>query len=318
MRILFVTTVDAKSQGDLLEVSILHGLREVLGEDCVDFPRKKVMYHDWSSTKKEELHGGGFTLYRKPIKDLSEKQRELDNFDYVIYGVSNAYGQQEIKEINNLVPKENIWHLDGHDLYGNAPRMINFQGEEIIGVQKNNCFKRELVENVRNVHPIGFGIPEYQIRDVDFSLKNQIYQKTAPDSALFKEVNDLGGGRSHHIFTDENDYYDDLSKSWIGLTCKKGGWDCLRHYEIIASGALLLFRDYDLKPKFCSPMFLPCLSYSTKEELDIITKQLVNDNKPTSLYLSLLDYQRQWLYSHGTTIARAKQILSVLGKGGDN
>ena len=54
MRVLFVPTIDPKSQGDLLEVSILHGLREVLGENCVDFPRKKVMYHDWSSTKKED------------------------------------------------------------------------------------------------------------------------------------------------------------------------------------------------------------------------------------------------------------------------
>ena len=114
-----------------MEVSILHGLREVLGENCVDFPRKKVMYHDWSSTKKEDLHGRGFTLYKKPIKDLSKKQRELKNFDYVIYGVSNAYDQQEIKEVNDLVSEENIWHLDGHDLYGHAPRMINFQGENL-------------------------------------------------------------------------------------------------------------------------------------------------------------------------------------------
>ena len=312
MRVLFVSTIDPKSQGDLLEVSILHGLREVLGENCVDFPRKKVMYHDWSSTKKEDLHGRGFTLYKKPIKDLSKKQRELKNFDYVIYGVSNAYDQQEIKEVNDLVSEENIWHLDGHDLYGHAPRMINFQGENIIGVQKNNSFKRELVENVKNVHPTGFGIPEYQIRKIDFSKKTQLYQKTAPDSALFKEVQDLGGGRAHHIFTDEDDYYEDLSKSWIGLTCKKGGWDCLRHYEIIAAGTLLLFKDYDLKPQFCSPTFMPCLSYSTKEELDIITKQLVVDNQPSSLYLSLIDQQRKWLLNNATTKSRANNILNIL------
>jgi hypothetical protein len=25
--------------------------------------------------------------------------------------------------------------------------------------------------------------------------------------------------RKHHIFTNEEDYYEDMSKSWFGLTC---------------------------------------------------------------------------------------------------
>ena len=45
MRILFITTKNPTKQGDLLEVSLLHGLRKVLGDDCVDYPRKKIMYH---------------------------------------------------------------------------------------------------------------------------------------------------------------------------------------------------------------------------------------------------------------------------------
>ena len=37
----------------------------------------------------------------------------------------------------------------------------------------------------------------------------------------FKEIKDcgVGGGFQHHIFTEEEDYYEDLSKSWFGLTC---------------------------------------------------------------------------------------------------
>lgn len=312
MKLLFITTKDPKKQGDLLEVSTLHGLRSVLGANCIDFPRKKVMYHDWSDTSKDELHGRGFTLYTRPLQDLSENDRALKDVDFVLYGVTNAYGVEQNEEIDSLVEKGRVWHLDGHDLYGFAPRMVSHNGEPIIGIQKLPCFKRELVEEVRGAFPIGFGIPKHQIRAIDLSRKGQLYQRTAPDSASFKEVRDLGGGRAHHVFSVEQDYYDDLSRSWFGLTCKKGGWDCLRHYEIIAAGSLLLFKDYGTKPRLCSPQNLPCFSYSSKEELEELTNRLVTDNKPTSEYLDMLFRQRQWLYSVGTTEARALFILRVL------
>ena len=47
MRILYITSEDPKAQGDYQEVSMLHGLREVLGDNCIDFPRKKIMYGDF-------------------------------------------------------------------------------------------------------------------------------------------------------------------------------------------------------------------------------------------------------------------------------
>ena len=44
MRILFIPTVNPDKQGDLLEVSLLHGLRSVLGENLIDYPRKKIIF----------------------------------------------------------------------------------------------------------------------------------------------------------------------------------------------------------------------------------------------------------------------------------
>jgi hypothetical protein len=311
MKILFVTTKDPKAQGDLLEVSILHGLRQLLGQNCIDHPRKKVMYHDWSETSKEELHGRGFTLYKYPIEEI--ENRNLDKVDVIIYGVSEAYGEKENESLNKLADG-NVWFLDGHDLYGSAPRMIEYGGEKIIGVQKVPSFKRELVEtNLKNVFPTGFGIPEYQIKKIDLSFKDQLYQKTAPDDSLFKNITDVGGSRKHHKFTIEEDYYNDLSRSWFGLTCKKGGWDCMRHYEIMAAGTLLLFKEYDKKPRLCSPINLPCYSYSSEKELKELMTSLVINNKPTKEYIEMLEKQRQWLYDNATTLARAKNILKVLG-----
>lgn len=315
MRILFITTKNPTKQGDLLEVSLLHGLRNLLGDNCVDYPRKKIMYHDFSDTPKETLHGRGFSLLTNPIPDIENRDIFNQKFDVVIYGDGHMYGETpNINGVNEL-SDGNVWIIDGHDLYGNAPRKIIYDGEEIIGTQFTNCFKRELIEDDDpTVFPTGFGIPEERIREIDFSIKDQLYQKTAPSDSLFEGSNDMGGGFSHHKFTIENEYYHDLSRSWFGLTCKKGGWDCLRHYEIVSAGTLLLFKDYDKKPRLCSPQELPCFSYSNKNELYNLMSELVIDNKPTQKYLDMIDSQRKWLYNFGTTTARAKKIINVLSQ----
>ena len=271
------------------------------------------MYHDFSDTPKDTLHGRGFSLLTTSIQDIKHRDIFNQKFDYVIYGDGNMYGEvPDIEGVNDLADG-NVWIIDGHDLYGDAPRMISHNGETIIGTQFTNCFKRELVEtDDDSVYPTGFGIPEERIRKVDFSIKDQLYQKTAPSDSLFEDTVDIGGGFSHHKFTDEEDYYNDLSRSWFGLTCKKGGWDCLRHYEIIAAGSLLLFRDYHNKPRLCSPQELPCYFYSSKEQLYNLMSELVVDNKPTDKYLLMFEKQREWLYSVGTTKSRAEKIIEVL------
>lgn len=312
MRILFVTTAAPDKQGDLLEVSLLHGLRTVLGDNLVDYPKKKIMYHDFSESPKNELHGRGFSLLTTPIADVSDRNIFDQKFDVVLYGDGHMYGEPPDREDINKLADDNTWIIDGHDLYGNAPRKIYYNGEEIIGNQFTNSFKRELIEEEDSVYPTGFGIPEERILPIDFGKKDQMYQRTAPSMATFGGANELGGGFSHHKFDVEEEYYDDLSRSWFGLTCKKGGWDCLRHYEILAAGSLLLFKDYDSKPSLCSPQSLPCFSYSSPQQLYKLMSELVVDNKPTEQYLDMLNKQRKWLYEYGTTTARAKSIIKVL------
>lgn len=295
MKILYITTTNPRAQGDYQEVMILNGLRSILGDSCIDFPRKKVMYGDYTDTPKEELHGSGFTLYTIPLNEIPDNLRNLENIDFILYGVTNAYGITDYLEINKLC--NNIWYIDGHD------------HEHIT---KTPCFKRELFNAEENVYPIGFGIPHYQIKPINFN-KNQLFQKTAPYHSIFKPATDLGT-RFHHIFRNEDEYFDDMSKSWFGLTSKKGGWDSLRHYEIMACGALLLFRDYDKKPKMCSPQNLPCFSYSSPYELNNLFSRLIVNNKPTNEYLDMLFSQREWLLKYGTTESRANYIIQTMIK----
>lgn len=314
MKLAFITC-DKKgsAQGDYLEVCILNGLRKVLGNNCIDFPRKKIMYGDWSEVKKTDLHGRGFSLYNNPISDISECDRSLDGIDAILYG-SNHANLKRYPEIDSLVKPENIFFLDGNDLYGDAPIKFHFNGEIIIGNQFKNCFKREFIHQEDKVWPTGFGIPYERIMPIDLPSKSQLIQSTAPYHSVFQPPSDMWGSSKHYKFFDENDYYDDLRKSWFGLTSIKGGWDCMRHYEILAAGTLLLFRDYHKKPELCSPVNLPCLSYSTESELESIINRLLKNGKPTKEYTSLLLNQREWLLANATTEARALSILKIIDK----
>lgn len=303
-KILFLTTHNPDKQGDYLEMSVLHGFRELLGDRFLDLPKKKIMYGDFSESPKESLHGKGFSLLTHPIKDVLNRE-VLKEYDIILVGDGHMYGESHLEKARSFGGK--VWVLDGHDLYGDAPKKIDFNGENIISVQFNNCFKRELVENAENVFPTGFGIPEHRVRPINFSLKKRMIQQTAPAEARFEKS--LG---TKYLFDNEEDYYDDIASAWFGLSCKKGGWDCLRHYEIIAAGTLLLFRDYDKKPPFCSPQFLPCFSYSSLEELQNLMNRLVVNNQPTQEYIDMLEKQRLWLYNYGTTRARARAIYETM------
>ena len=60
MKILFLTS----SNPDNLEDAILHGLRTIYGAECIDYPKKEVLYRNFSARPHTELYGNLFTLWR--------------------------------------------------------------------------------------------------------------------------------------------------------------------------------------------------------------------------------------------------------------
>ena len=66
----------------------------------------------------------------------------------------------------------------------------------------------------------------------------------------------IPGNIRTYIYNEESEYYKDYQRSFFALTWKKGGWDCMRHYEILANGCIPYFVDLDQ----CDPntmQFLP-------------------------------------------------------------
>ena len=44
-------------------------------------------------------------------------------------------------------------------------------------------------------------------------------------------------------------YYEQYSRSLFATTTRKGGWDCLRHYEILKNNCLPFFPKIEEKPR---------------------------------------------------------------------
>ncbi len=90
-------------------------------------------------------------------------------------------------------------------------------------------------KNHTRPHPIFFGISETKI-------VKEIPKKTIDFSSL------IPGDYRTYTFDNEEDYYKHYQSCYYAYTWKKGGWDCLRHYEILANGCIPYFTDLDRCP----------------------------------------------------------------------
>jgi len=92
--------------------------------------------------------------------------------------------------------------------------------------------------------PIHFAIPQSKweateaLRAQHLSRKRRGFALTVPSLT----------GRSVHSFGGEAAYYEHYSASFFAVTARKLGWDCLRHYEVILSGAVPFLLGIDRLP----------------------------------------------------------------------
>jgi hypothetical protein len=80
-----------------------------------------------------------------------------------------------------------------------------------------------------HLHPISFAIP---IDNIVTTLphKSHTFSQVVP-----------GKASTYFNLYNESNFFADMRHSLFSLTYKKGGWDCLRHLEILAAGSLPLF-----------------------------------------------------------------------------
>ena len=325
LRILFLT----EEREDYLADGLLHGLRQLPGLELVDYPRKECMYEGGRHCRVAPefgVRGGGFSLYGL----LKEPEGGIDRsfiwqrlaagwFDAVL--VSNVWRQWGLLlQWRELLATQSLLLLDGDDdqrLYPRSGTRIRQFGfgtglTNLLQLPSTHIFKRELTNRSRkwglklNIHPLAFSIPDSQIL-MHLPNKSQLFPSHIVDLDLSNKL----GASTNYVFADEHSYRSDLVSSRFGITTRRAGWDCLRHYEIAAAGAVICFRDLEQKPVSCAPHGLieglNCISYRSSDELLNRMDKLSDQQE-----LELQNLALAWAHQ-SSTVNRALECLRLAG-----
>lgn len=215
-------------------------------------------------------------------------------------------------DTQSLLADLHAWypHVKGHGVLCGATwgyyevqnAVTQFAREKNLTVKASNDFWE-----LRDYHqplPIQFSISESKI-------VKEIPEKTEAFASI------IPGVVSTYVYTKESDYYADYQRSYFAITSKKAGWDCMRHYEILANGCIPYFVDIDsCHPKDLS--FLP--KELIKEAMHLegvsflqINPSVFNKNRYFEILNQLLEYTR----AHLTCKARANALLKTVGFSGN-
>jgi hypothetical protein len=331
-RILFVNP----NHEDYLGDGIFHGLRTLLGDGAVDFPKAEFLYDSARPQVLERVRGGGFTLYGLlediPVDRDHVLPRALDGeFDLVIFGdIWRTFGLWTEWSPQLRAAGVPMAVLDGSDRvepYPYAGLWWRVRGWWFIPRAHNRApyFKREITPLTRwfasylalpptigrtlGLRPISFSIPAEKI-----VAEPPVKHKDFPRHVVDAEVADRVGGQTTYAFGDESEYRSDLQSSRFGITTKREGWDALRHYEIAANGAVPCFRALAQKPTTCAPFGLNetnCIGYESADELLERVSALAEDE-----YAGLQQGALAWARAN-TTIVRALALLRACGLSAD-
>ena len=230
---------------------IIEGIREdymsdmiwqaLYNDNDIEFRSNIYPYYFFKNnikSKKSKVH----TLYNKLDSSMIKKNLNKKNllktiknkyYDFIIYPSirrCNLLFDEVIKiyEINKVIA------IDGED----DPCI------SIKYIDKSIYFKREFLEfyKYKNIKPISFFLPKNILEFVN-KYNHNIKKKYLLAPCDPRDI-------TTYIYDQEIDYYKQYSESFFAFTKSKGGWDCLRHYEILASGCLPFFKDIEHKPKY--------------------------------------------------------------------
>tara|TARA_Y100000590_G_scaffold391181_1_gene467604 strand:+ start:2365 stop:3378 length:1014 start_codon:yes stop_codon:yes gene_type:complete len=249
---------------DIISDMILHGLKEVYGNDVIDYPGAWYMYKDEVIKRpvNNKLWGNGFTYYDSFENYKSTDRSDIQNkikknyFDYIIYGSFTRSCKFFEDSVNS---KSKIILIDGED---NTNLNLN-RNKKII------FFKRELLKKNENVFPLNISIPKKKIiKNLNLSPKNLL----APLIPYRYKT---------YIYNKENDYFNMWQNSLFGISYAYGRWwESVRYYEMLMNGCIPLILNLENCPK-------DTLTKLPKEELIEMFKKyswILNKYFPTALY----------------------------------
>ena len=306
----------------------------------MDLPRFDAMYKPLSENMRRKIRGNAFSLYGllDDIPELAEERFYIwitSIRDYDLYIVSDIWNNWHVfNQLSLLVPVEKIIVIDP----GDTNRVFPFNNYRLLFTKEKaraftrfkniRYYKRELTGSIidytglnsilnfaisafipNDIRPIQFAIPEDKISRITASEKEKLFTNNIVDEQVNQKLQDghfIPLGKQVYSFSSETDYYNDIKKSKFGITSKRSGWDCLRHYEFAANGAVLCFKNLNDKPGLNAPHGLNesnCIVYNDFDDL----MEKINSTD-SAKYELLLANNYKWIYDH-TTVKLAQYIL---------
>ena len=290
-RVLFITSAGE----DYLQDQLLYGMRQLLGQRLVDWPRKDVMYA--ACTRPHgELYGRGFTMWkhlpeveldRETIAaDLAEGRAEPG--DVIVFG-SVRRQPDELRTWlarGRTAPKA---FVDGND----SRRLA------LPALGRGRYFKRERTyKRAFYTYPISFSIPAFKVREKLPVEKTRLFATHVQCEEAYGHPFVRAHCRRDYAFLEEDSYREELATSYFAVTMKKAGWDCMRHYEIASNGCVPCFHRLDRKSRFGSPFGLVdgenCIAFETADDLERKAAALLDSGR----YDRVADGALRWSRAH--------------------
>jgi hypothetical protein len=148
-----------------------------------------------------------------------------------------------------------------------------------------------------NFYPITFSIPEEKIIK-SFPKKKRLLSNLIP------------GYLKTYIYYTEKDYYEEYQGSYFAMTIKKAGWDCMRHYEILANGCLPYFPGIEDCPLYTMVMLPKHLILKSNKLFEKMKKSIqLNLKEYSELWIEMMTYLQEYLTTK-------KVSLSILHRSG--
>lgn len=288
MKILIIPS----SSSDYLQDSVYIGLKDLFGKDVECIYDCSYLYKE-TSIDRTRFWGMGFTYTNTLSPELqnisSNVIEKIKNnyYDIIIYSFVSRNSAM-LDDVMRVTNGKNVILINGED---ESWRFEHYDMRVLY-------FKRELIfpEN-KNILPINYAIHKSKI-----FFGEKIIKQELSDSVPSLD-NCTPTSSSVYIFDNEIDYYNNYRISKFGLTKKKGGWDSLRHYEILANKCLPIFENLKNCPEYT------LINLPKKILIDICNKYPYVSDKE---YYEYLEYLHTYTLENLTTEKLANYLISKL------
>ncbi len=316
MKILFITDSFPNYVPDLL----LHGLRKLLGEQVVDYPRKECLYEGVKEGIHTEMY---YETFWFPADngdiDREDIESKLQNkyFDYLICDV------RSISFINDLYVRlpdiqTRLVIIDGEDLPITLdPGPFLICRRETDGTDYSIPLPMSLPEEIFHriasydgnpkSYSVGFLGSVGKQKESRFALIEKI-ASYYPDSLLNTNNEDTHHGERVGL----DSYYDNLQRCRVVLNLCGAGCDTFRFWENAACNALHVSEQL--------PLFIPddfkdrrdIMRFSDVDQLRSIIDTHLSGSKETD---QIIQNSRQHLWDYHLTTKRATYFLDRIKNG---